>query len=140
MPVFITLSPEERATNSLSAETLKTAVQLVQMNGCVIFERVLEREFVTELHRQFLCVFENYVGRTDPNRGANRYQMHLPFVAPFNDARIIASPFVLPILDALLGQDAVCHYFASDTPLPGSDYQRVHSDINLLFPETSLSL
>jgi ectoine hydroxylase-related dioxygenase (phytanoyl-CoA dioxygenase family) len=138
--VFITLSSEERAANALSAETLQTAVQLVQMNGCVIFERVLEPEFVAELHREFLRVFEAYVGGVDSNRGANRYQMHLPFVAPFNDARIVASPFVLPIIHALLGQDAVCHYFASDTPLPGSDYQRVHSDIHLLFPETSLSL
>jgi ectoine hydroxylase-related dioxygenase (phytanoyl-CoA dioxygenase family) len=40
----------------------------------------------------------------------------------------------------LLGKDYKCHYLASDTPLPGSDYQRVHSDITLLFPETPLSL
>ena len=60
--------------------------------------------------------------------------MHLPFIAPFNEAAVITSPFALPIIDTLLGKDAVCHYFASDTPLPGSDYQAVHSDITLLFP------
>src|SRR4030095_8714346 len=32
--------------------------------------------------------------------------------------------------------DCVCHYFASDTPLPGSDYQAVHADIHQLFPES----
>ncbi len=35
---------------------------------------------------------------------------------------------------------SICTYFASDTPLPGSDYQRVHSDTQLLFPENRLSL
>src|SRR5205085_3629148 len=30
-------------------------------------------------------------------------------------------------------------YLASDTPLPGSDYQRVHADTQLLFPEAIFS-
>src|SRR5207245_2716201 len=46
----------------------------------------------------------------------------------------------LAVIDELLGKDCVCHYFASDTPLPDSDTQRFHSDIHLLFPETPLSL
>jgi ectoine hydroxylase-related dioxygenase (phytanoyl-CoA dioxygenase family) len=66
--------------------------------------------------------------------------MHLPFRAPFNDAQIITNSLVLPLIEELLGDDAVCHYFASDTALPGSDYQSVHSDVHLLFPETSLAL
>ena len=44
------------------------------------------------------------------------------------------------MLDAILGDNCHCHYFASDTALPGSDYQGVHSDTHLLFGETSLSL
>jgi ectoine hydroxylase-related dioxygenase (phytanoyl-CoA dioxygenase family) len=66
--------------------------------------------------------------------------MHLPFMSPFIDPAIVTNPLVLPIIDEILGQNCVCHYFASDTPLPGSDYQRVHSDIHPLFPDTPLSL
>ena len=66
--------------------------------------------------------------------------MHLPFRAPFNDAAIVTNSLVLPVIDALLGEEVVCHYFASDTALPGSDHQSVHSDIHLLFPETALAL
>ncbi len=134
------LTPEERETQTLSADTLKLAAQSVKVNGYVLFEGVLPPDLVAELRAAFLRVFEAHVARTDPNRGANRYQMHLPFMAPFNDAAVITNPLALAVLDALLGKDSVCHYFASDTPLPGSDYQRVHSDIHLLFPETPLSL
>lgn len=134
------LSVTERETYIPSEETIHLAVQQVRMNGYVVFDRVLPPDLIETLHREFLSVFETYVARTDPNRGENRYQMHLPFTAPFQDAAVVANPFALPVIDALLGSDAVCHYFASDTPLPGSDYQRVHSDIALLYPETSLSL
>jgi ectoine hydroxylase-related dioxygenase (phytanoyl-CoA dioxygenase family) len=43
-------------------------------------------------------------------------------------------------MEAVMGPDLALVYFASDTPLPGSDYQRVHADTRLLFPETTLSL
>jgi ectoine hydroxylase-related dioxygenase (phytanoyl-CoA dioxygenase family) len=66
--------------------------------------------------------------------------MHVPFAPPFCDERVIASPFVLPVVDALLGPDCICHYLASDTPLPGSEYQDTHPDIFPLFPETPMVL
>jgi hypothetical protein len=133
------LSAEERSTQTLNPETLELAVQLVKANGYVIFEGVLPREQVKELHAAFMRVFEAHVARTDPNRGANRYQMHLPFMPPFNHPSMITSPFALPVIDALLGENCVCHYFASDTPLPGSEHQRVHSDIAYLYPELPYS-
>jgi hypothetical protein len=134
------LSPEELERQVLKPETLQTAVQLVKVNGYVIFEGVLPHEGVQRLHAAFMRVFESYIARTDPNRGANRYQMHVPFMAPFIDPSVITNPLALAVIDELVSQECVCHYFASDTPLPGSDYQRVHSDIHLLFPETPLSL
>jgi hypothetical protein len=129
------LTFEERERQALDPERLRLAVQLVRMNGFVLFERVLPDTLVKELRMVFLSAFEKYVARTDPNRGASRYQMHLPFIEPFIHPTITANPFVLQVVDAVLGEDCVCHYFASDTPLPGSDYQRVHSDIGALFGE-----
>jgi len=131
----MTLTDEERERGSLDPQRLRLAVQLVRMNGFVLFESVLPKPFVEELRVAFLGIFEKYVARTDPNRGANRYQMHLPFVEPFIRPEITANPFALQVIEAILGEDCVCHYFASDTPLPGSDYQRVHSDIHPLFNE-----
>ncbi|MBV9467721.1 MAG: phytanoyl-CoA dioxygenase family protein [Abitibacteriaceae bacterium] len=134
------LSPQEIETQALNPETLQLALQCMKVNGYVVFEEVLPKDLVAGLHQEFMQVFEEHRARTDSNRGNNRYQMHLPFRDPFNHEAVITNPLALAVIDEMLGQDAVCHYFASDTPLPGSDYQKVHSDIHLLFPETSLAL
>ena len=136
----IELTPEERETGTLSPDKRELAVQSVKVDGYALFERVLPPELTQRLLAEFLQAFDAYVARTDPNRGANRYQMHLPFRPPFADPAVIENPLAISVLDGLLGKDYICHYFASDTPLPGSDYQRVHSDIPLLFPEMPLSL
>ncbi len=130
------LTPQELETNMLSPATLELAVAQVRNNGYVLFERVLAPELIAQMRQSFTTLLEAHVQRTDPNRGANRYQMHVPLAPPFSDERIVASPFVLPIVEALVGADCICHYLASDTPLPGSDYQPVHPDIYQLFPES----
>jgi len=130
------LTATELETNRLSPATLEYAVSQVRNNGYVLFERVVAPDLIADMRWNFIRLLEAHVQRTDPNRGANRYQMHLPFVPPFSDPRVITSPFVLPVVEALVGEDCICHYFASDTPLPGSDYQPVHPDIYQLFPES----
>jgi hypothetical protein len=132
------LSPQELSSNQLHPDTLQSAVQQIRNNGYILFEGVLPSDFVAKLHTAFMNILETYVARTDPNRGANRYQMHIPFAPPFTDTRIVDNPLVVPIMQALLGDDCVCHYFASDTPLPGSEYQDAHSDIYTLFPDTDV--
>jgi len=131
------LTRQEIENGQLSAATLDFAVAQVRNNGYVLFERVLPAELIAEMHAAFTRLLETHVQQTDPNRGVNRYQMHTPFAPPFSDERVIASPFVLPIVEALVGQDCICHYLSSDTALPGSDYQAVHPDIYQLFPESS---
>ena len=88
------LTPEGTNAGRLSSETLCSAVNQVRSNGLVLFERVLKAHPLA-----------------DPNRGATRYPMHVPFARPFCDDRVIASPFVPPIVEALLGQDCIGHYF-----------------------------
>jgi hypothetical protein len=134
------LTPEELESGRLSPATRDQAIAQVRNNGYVLFERVLPPSLVDEMHEGFTALLEKHVQQVDPNRGAKRYQMHVPFAPPFSDERIIANPFVLPIVEALVGEDCICHYLSSDTPLPGSDYQTVHPDIYQLFPESGAVL
>ncbi|GIX07265.1 MAG: hypothetical protein KatS3mg115_1668 [Candidatus Poribacteria bacterium] len=134
------LFPDELENGALRPERLRLAIEKVRVDGYVVLEGVLPPDFVAELHENFLRIFHDYVRRTDPNRGKNRYQMHLPFMPPFCDERVVNNPLALSIIEPLLGEDCVCHYFASDTPLPGSDFQPVHSDIHRLFPGMPISL
>jgi ectoine hydroxylase-related dioxygenase (phytanoyl-CoA dioxygenase family) len=132
------LTPEEVVRGALSPDALRLAVQRVKADGYVVLESVLSAVFISELRSAFMQRFQEHLARTGSNRGVNRYQMHLPFEAPFIDSRVIANPIALSVIDAVLGPKVVCHYFASDTPMPGSDFQTVHSDIHALFPETDL--
>jgi ectoine hydroxylase-related dioxygenase (phytanoyl-CoA dioxygenase family) len=78
--------------------------------------------------------------RLPTNRGAQRYQMYVPWEPPFDEPLLYENPVALAVMEAAMEPDLCLRYFASDTPLPGSDYQQVHSDTRLLFPETQLSL
>jgi ectoine hydroxylase-related dioxygenase (phytanoyl-CoA dioxygenase family) len=134
------LSDEERASGKLAPRTLHAAVQHVRNNGYVVFEQVVPGDLLADMHAGFASLIEAHARNNEPNRGANRFQMHLPFAPPWNDERLVASPLVLPIIECLVGKDCICHYLASDTPLPGSEYQEVHPDIFPLFPEWPAAL
>ncbi|MCA1595310.1 MAG: phytanoyl-CoA dioxygenase family protein [Chloroflexi bacterium] len=116
------------------------AVDKLRMDGYVILESLLPLHKIVDLRERFETLLAEKIRSEPSNRGSNRYQMFLPFEPPFDDPELYHNPLVMKILDALMGQDLIMTYLASDTPLPGSEYQAVHSDTRLLFPETSFSL
>jgi ectoine hydroxylase-related dioxygenase (phytanoyl-CoA dioxygenase family) len=124
----------------LSDDQLQFMTDQIRVNGYTILENVLPLELIDRLRERFDVLLEERRRADPPNRGANRYQMFLPFELPFADPLVYEHPAVMQILERLMGPDFICTYLASDTPLPGSDYQQVHSDTRLLFPETTLSL
>jgi ectoine hydroxylase-related dioxygenase (phytanoyl-CoA dioxygenase family) len=121
----------------------------VKANGYVVLEGVISEQLIGSIRAKFKTVFDAYIDRikvdttpvnAETPRGQKRFQMNLPFIEPFNDPQIITNPFVISILDQLLGEDCTLLYFASDTPMPGSDYQGIHSDEIPLFPEAEITL
>lgn len=75
--------------------------------------------------------------KDDPNRGAQRFYVTLPFQGLFADPAIYEDPDVLAIVERVAGPDPVLCQLAADTPLQGSDYQPWHTDTPPLFPETN---
>lgn len=73
--------------------------------------------------------------KDDPNRGPERYYVTLPFEGLWADPGIIDSDAIMAVVEELVGADGVMCQLASDTPLLGSDYQDLHRDTQLLFPE-----
>lgn len=102
---------------------------------------VLRRHFPAEKLRRWNKAFQPLLEahiereRGNENRGANRYYVTLPFVAPFADEEIFADADVLAIVENLVGRDFVMCQLATDTPLKGSNYQDLHRDTPPLFPE-----
>lgn len=118
-----------------SPEEIQKFADEIRMNGFTLIDNMLPSGLVSAMLEAFDPLLEAKRAADPPNRGANRFQMHLPFEMPFADPILYANPTVLAIIENLLGKDHILTYFASDTPFPGSDYQKVHLDCRLPFPE-----
>ena len=131
---------EVEEVGSLDDATIQYLADRIRMDGYCVLEDAIPLELVEGLQQRFDQLLDARIRADGPNRGANRYQMFLPWEPPFTDPLLIENPQVMPILERVMGLDLIMTYLASDTPMPGSDYQRVHADTRLLFPETQLSL
>jgi ectoine hydroxylase-related dioxygenase (phytanoyl-CoA dioxygenase family) len=137
------ISEEELAEGKLSLETVELAVNLIQVNGFVILEKVLPDEKVKILYNRYIEILEPYLEENHDevynpksafNDGTNHIRLYLPFEKPFIDESIIAHPFVLQVIDLIFGEDSVLHYFATNTSLPGGHKsQPVHADTTSIF-------
>ena len=76
--------------------------------------------------------------KDDPNRGPGRFYVTLPFHGLWADPQVIDNDAVMAIVTDLVGADSVMCQLATDTPVVGSDYQVLHRDTQLLFPETGV--
>jgi hypothetical protein len=74
----------------------------------------------------------------NPNRGPNRFYVTLPFNGLWADPQVIDNDAINAVVSDLIGADCVMCQLATDTPLKGSDYQDLHRDTQLLFPETGV--
>lgn len=119
---------------------LQFLAERIRMDGYAVLEDAIPLALIERMRQRFDQLLEVRIQADGPNRGANRYQMFLPWEPPFADPVVYENPRVMPILERVMGPDLIMTYLASDTPMPGSGYQRVHSDTRLLFPETLLSL
>jgi hypothetical protein len=134
------LSKDELQNQKLKPETYAMAVQQVRTNGHITFENVLPPELITALREAYTPLHKQFVKNPGQTFGKNHFRVYLPFQQPFSDLRLICSPFVIPVVEGLLGSDLVCHYLAANTCAPGSEYQPVHSDYRTLFPGTDIAL
>jgi ectoine hydroxylase-related dioxygenase (phytanoyl-CoA dioxygenase family) len=123
-----------------SPEEIAFLAEQVRVNGYALMEDLLPLDRIEEMRGRFEALLAEKAAAEPFNRGASRFQMYLPWEAPFADPCLYENDDVLALLEAVMGTDLALAYFASDTPLPGSDFQRVHSDTRLLFPETPLCL
>lgn len=134
------LSNEELKNQQLNPETLEMAVQQIRNNGLITFESVLSQELIDNLKIAYKPLYEAFIQNPGETFGKNHFRVYVPFEEPFSDLEVICNPFVIPIMEALLGDDLVCHYLATNTCAPGSEYQPAHSDYRILFPEADIAV
>lgn len=112
----------------------------VRRTSAVIIRGLLPVAKIDAWREAFAPLLAQTVAQTadDPNRGAHRHYVTLPFVEPFADPEVIDNDVIMAVVERLVGRDGVMCQLASDTPLKGSQYQDLHRDTQLLFPETGV--
>jgi Phytanoyl-CoA dioxygenase (PhyH) len=127
----------EREAQALAPATLADAVKQFTATGCLHLDGVFPVELVESWRAAFLARHGDFLAAekfegTKPV-GHRRIQLPVEFSPPFSAPSLYAHPFILPILQALLGPRMFFGIFGSVTSLPGAEAQGFHRDNPLLF-------
>ena len=132
----------------------------LRINGYVLFENLIPVEKIDRIREAFLPFLETVRAHKDPAGGVklhgrsdsrlvfegrlqvvNRYTVYVPWEQPFADPEIYENPVVLDFLDRYWGtEDYRITCYHSNSPYPGSEYQKWHRDagISKLVPHVGL--
>src|SRR3954468_5983145 len=121
----------------LDQQQLDSHYQQVITDGFCVLRQHFSREKLQRWSNAFRPLLEKHIETQGDmqNRGSGRYYVTLPFSEPFADPEFFENDDLLAIVHRLVGSDAIFVQLATDTPLRGSDYQKIHRDAPPLFPE-----
>jgi ectoine hydroxylase-related dioxygenase (phytanoyl-CoA dioxygenase family) len=122
----------------LTPEQAKACADEVRETSATLLEGCFPVEMIDAWSRAFepLLKAGMEADKDDPNRGPGRFYVTLPFHGLWADPEVIDNDAIMAVVAELVGADGVMCQLASDTPVEGSDYQVLHRDTQLLFPET----
>jgi len=113
----------------------KCAEEILEIGHCVLPAH-FPSSALDEFHKGFLQLFEEVSERIpEGNRGPQRWAIGLPFAPPFYHSALFNDGVVNAIVERILGENSYIPYYGTDTPMQGSEYQRIHADLPFLFPE-----
>lgn len=120
-----------------SAAALDELADELNRDGICVVKNLFDAKVLAEWRRCFDREFErrrNAPGGLAP-RGPGRFYFTLPWQPPFSDEQVFANPTVLGVLNRVFAQEYVVVQIAVDTPVLGSEFQKIHRDHRPLFTE-----
>lgn len=111
-------------------------IEEFKINGFVVLEDFISSDVLDRIYEAWVPIRDREIERQadDPNRGTNRYAILIPNERPFVNPEIFEDPTLVKLIEKVLGDDYVCQNYNSNTPFPGSVYQRWHRDLPPIFP------
>jgi ectoine hydroxylase-related dioxygenase (phytanoyl-CoA dioxygenase family) len=135
-----TPSTVERGSEAFSGETVERASRQFRVDGALILEDIVDTALIVKARIAFGQAYARYL---DGNKhedalplGDRRLQITVDLESPFDDPRLFANPWILPILSALLDEDFVLGSCVVACSLSSAPKQSRHLDGGLLFPHT----
>jgi tetratricopeptide (TPR) repeat protein len=114
--------------------------ELFNTYGMLQIDNAFPVELIQKLQTVFFERYSAYFQDSDhPDAlhvGDKRYMLTVDIEDPFDDPRLLGSATVLPIIQRILGDEAVLGAFTAVISLPGSRDQQLHKDHPALFPDT----
>ena len=122
----------------LTLEQARAHADEVRETGLTVLRGLIPAETIDRWNTAFQPLLSAAIQREsdNPNRGPERYYVTLPFQDLWADPAIVDNDAIMAVVEELVGADGVMCQLASDTPCLGSDYQDLHRDTQLLFPES----
>lgn len=121
----IPVSPAEVESRCLSQEHAAAAARHLRETGAVILENAVDLELLADVR----------AAHAELTRDGRKLKAP-PLERPFCDPGIVANPFVLPVLQAVLGDKVALALYLLHQVDPGKASEGdVHRDGNHLFPE-----
>ncbi|HEY8571356.1 phytanoyl-CoA dioxygenase family protein [Phenylobacterium sp.] len=124
----------------LTPAQAKAHADEVRETSLTILKGLVPVEVIDRWNAAFQPILKEAIRREgdDPNRGKNRVYATLPFQDLWADPQIIDNDAIMAVVEELVGADGVMCQLATDTPWAGSEYQDLHRDTQLLFPESGV--
>lgn len=135
----MTLPQEALQSGILNQASVDRAAQLFRTHGTLSLENAFPRELVAVVQQAFMdeyaCRSLEDVKRSCLEVGSDRYMFSIDLKPPFTNPALYASPLILPIVRALLGNDCLIQSVGAVCAYPGSGMQHIHRDHPALFAE-----
>ena len=130
---------EELKQKKLNDQNLRLAIREVRETGFVILEKVFSDTWVEKMHHtvdQF--AHDQPPGEDHPTR---RGSIILPMTLPYLDPMIIANPWGIQIITAIMGKDIIGQMpIHTNSSWPGATIQHIHRDSAHLFLDFPIPL
>lgn len=137
MLTTLTLTPEQQAASAPPAETVAQGAKALRTHGCLLLRDVFPPELIATLRDAVFARNEPLRRAQRPHEtgkvGNRRFMGPIDLSGPFVSPAVMANPFVLPILRAVIGEELVLGACGTVTSLPGATAQHIHRDCPPLF-------
>jgi len=135
-------SKAERAAGALGGETIEYASQRFRIDGAIIIEDIVDTAIIAAARRAFGAAYSHYLDGSQHEdallTGSRRLIITINLEPPFDDPRLFANPYLLPILNGALEDGFVVGAFGVVCSLPSAPAQDRHDDGGTLFPRTGM--
>ena len=132
-------SETECVAGSLGSETVEQALRSLRLNGALIIENIVDAAIIAGARRAFGEGYSHFLNDSDPKNvlmvGARRLLITIKLEPPFDNPRLFANPYLLPVIGAELGDGFVLGAFGIVCSLPRHLHKTVTMMVEFYFPQ-----